>query len=309
MKAFYSIIILVLLSYSCRNKECMYHDAVLDNNIGGKIINSSVVDSISSSVGLPSNFKLLRSDVENAVAAIQNDERVILYNPEFIMNVYNMTNSHWSYVSVIAHEIGHHLSGHTFVGKSLFQREIEADRFSGFVMRRLGATVDQATASLRLFDQSPSSHPPKNDRINAVIVGWNSAGESNDIKPCPMSNQNAKFNNVWVDHNVRFGMLVHIDLTVNNINNGSADCVIYFRKRNGGSLMDTDGDYRSTDGSVSARVTIAPTSPSERFKDLQLFIPYQELHGAANEDLVFHAELFSGDKSLAKSWDMHFRLR
>ena len=309
MKSYYPIIAVLISSCSNTSKDCMYHSSNFNNNVGVKVIQPSVIDSVSSTVGLPPNFKLIRSDVDNAMAKVQDGERAILYNPEFIMNVYNMTISHWSYVSVIAHEVGHHLSGHTFVGKSLFQRELEADRFSGFVMRRLGATADQATATLRLFDQSPSSHPPKSDRISAVLGGWNSAGESKNVKSDPMSNPNAKFNNVWVDHNVRFGMLVHIDLTVNNINNSSADCVIYFRKRNGGSLMDTDGNYRSTDGSVSARVTIAPTSPSERFKDLQIFIPYQELHGATNEDLVFHAELFSGDKSLAKSWDMHFRLR
>lgn len=83
-------------------------------------------------------FEIKAADVSNAQARIVGDKRLILYNQEFMARVKRTTNTDWAAVSILAHEIGHHLEGHT-LGKdgSRPADELEADRFSGHV--RIGS--------------------------------------------------------------------------------------------------------------------------------------------------------------------------
>ncbi|MEJ7666929.1 MAG: hypothetical protein WKG07_49205 [Hymenobacter sp.] len=65
--------------------------------------------------------------------------------------------------------MGHHLNGHTLRGGgSQPQDELEADEFSGFVLRRLGASLAQAQAApgRRCADEAGSaSHPGRTPRL------------------------------------------------------------------------------------------------------------------------------------------------
>ena len=69
--------------------------------------------------GLPQNFKVIEGEVPNAAAIIMMGksgvpERVIAYNAAFMKQVREATiNNDWASISIMAHEIGHHLSGHT----------------------------------------------------------------------------------------------------------------------------------------------------------------------------------------------------
>lgn len=69
--------------------------------------------------GLPQNFVVTEADVPNAAAAILLDQnelphRVIAFNPQFMDEVKRATGGNaWAAVSVMAHEAGHHLAGHT----------------------------------------------------------------------------------------------------------------------------------------------------------------------------------------------------
>lgn len=64
--------------------------------------------------GLLPNF-IVREDlqVRTAVAYIKGKERLIAYNPVFISTILDSSGTDWSAVSVLAHEIAHHLLGHT----------------------------------------------------------------------------------------------------------------------------------------------------------------------------------------------------
>jgi hypothetical protein len=59
---------------------------------------------------------------------------------------------------------------------------LEADRFSGFVLYNLGATLDEAQIAIRTFSgtQGSSTHPGRSARIAAITNGWISASE---LKP------------------------------------------------------------------------------------------------------------------------------
>ena len=66
-------------------------------------------------------------------------------------------------LSVLAHEIGHHITGHTVLNNlSSYAEELGADRFAGFVLGRIGADFTQAMKwTLILNKHDTKSHPAR----------------------------------------------------------------------------------------------------------------------------------------------------
>ena len=127
--------------------------------------------------GLRPNFTIRAANVDNASAVIDaaTGERLILYNQEFMRAVRMRTNSDWSQVSILAHELGHHLQGHTLqAGGSRPSIELEADQFSGFVLQRMGATLDDALRAMRAIatEEGSRTHPPRSARLAAITNGY-----------------------------------------------------------------------------------------------------------------------------------------
>jgi hypothetical protein len=141
--------------------------------------------------GLPSNFTIKSANVSNACAVVYNKKRYILYNPEFMEKINDDSKTHFAEIAILAHEIGHHLSGHTLKDEgSNYDDELESDNFSGYMLFKLGATIEESKSAFnQLPVQGSLTHPPKAARIAAVTNGWYSAkrnGETpsirNDIK-------------------------------------------------------------------------------------------------------------------------------
>ncbi len=63
--------------------------------------------------GLPQNFIVVPQNVSTAVAYIKNKKRYIGYNDGFVDRICDQANTDWAAISVLAHEIAHHLAGHT----------------------------------------------------------------------------------------------------------------------------------------------------------------------------------------------------
>jgi hypothetical protein len=125
--------------------------------------------------GLRPNFDVVEASVGNAAAGIEGDRRVVLYDPGFAREINQLTGTPWGNYSVMAHEIGHHLQGHTIVPDgSQPPTELEADEFSGFILARMGASRDEAQIAMaRYGDGSGSgSHPPRGPRLQAIVAGW-----------------------------------------------------------------------------------------------------------------------------------------
>ena len=135
-----------------------------------------VVDQILRQVGLLRNFVVVECpNTENCFATVVDGQRYIVYDGAFMKRVENATHTDWSAISIVAHEIGHHLQGHTIDGKGARpQKELEADRFSGFVMQRLGASLDEALVAIKTLgdDKATYSHPAKANRVEAIRLGW-----------------------------------------------------------------------------------------------------------------------------------------
>lgn len=142
----------------------------------------SALGSIMKYTGLPTNFLLVAADVDNAAAAIYNNKRYILYNQRFMEEVGKKTKSKFGALSILSHEVGHHLSGHTlFEAEARPELELEADRFSGFILAKMGASVEDACIAMEIYGSSvaSSTHPSKKTRIAAVVNGWKEAMEDN----------------------------------------------------------------------------------------------------------------------------------
>ncbi|WP_439496528.1 hypothetical protein [Bosea sp. (in: a-proteobacteria)] len=157
-----------------------YPDDKFDTNVysfGSTAEAQSVVSKITSSAGLKPNFEIIAYNVPNAAAVIQNGIRYILYNQAFINQITQQTSSEWGAWSIMAHEVGHHLNGHTLQpGGSKPPTELEADEFAGFAVQKIGGTLDQALSPYKTMNPAGSStHPPRDARLTAVTKGWNSA--------------------------------------------------------------------------------------------------------------------------------------
>jgi len=160
---------------------CSYYGEKVTGNITAYDADAetkTLVTEIMAVIGLKANFELRVANVPNAAAVLIKGKRYILYNPKFMEQINATTGTNWAAISILAHEIGHHLNGHTLdnVG-SRPKTELEADEFSGFVLRKMGATLGDAQAVMSVIAslKGSHSHPAKKDRLAYIATGWNNA--------------------------------------------------------------------------------------------------------------------------------------
>lgn len=156
-----------------------------------------IISNIVTYSGLPDNFKVYRADyINNAFATIKDGERIIVYDSKMFNDVEWYSDTFWSSVSILAHEIGHHLSGHTEDGLgSKPDKELEADKFSGFVLYKMGASLEQSIKAIELYatDFDSDTHPKKSKRIKSITEGWEDANNqrfNSALPPSPKDNPN-----------------------------------------------------------------------------------------------------------------------
>src|SRR6185436_2480072 len=140
----------------------------------------NIIKNILSIVGLKPNFEIRAADIPNAAAVIYNSKRYVLYNPQFVASLNKSAGNSWASVSILAHEIGHHLNGHTLTETgSRPDIELEADEFSGFVLRKMGASLNDAQIAMKIAADVKASHthPAKADRLEAIATGWTTAND------------------------------------------------------------------------------------------------------------------------------------
>ena len=149
----------------------------------------NALSKILSVVGASKRFVVAPCEnINNALAVIDDGMRYILYDPEFINSI-SETSNYWANMSILAHEVGHHINGHTLgASVSAYEnkiQELESDEFSGFVMQKIGSTLEQATDAIASIsfsgDDSYSSHPNKERRIRAITKGYNNAKNNSFI--------------------------------------------------------------------------------------------------------------------------------
>jgi len=103
-------------------------------------------------------------------------ERYILYNNNFFNKLKEETGSEWAATSIMAHEIGHHVRGHALSNRgSTHPVEFEADYYSGIVLAKMGASLEEAQLAMQHFGNAKATpfHPAKADRLLEIEKGWN----------------------------------------------------------------------------------------------------------------------------------------
>lgn len=146
-----------------------------------------IIGNIMGLIGLQMNFLVVQcANINNAFAVNFDGDigkiRYIIYDDGFLDRIKLKTQTDWSAISILAHEIGHHLNGHTLdeLG-SRPHKELEADEFSGFALNKLGANLEEAQAAMQnaASEKQSKTHPAKKDRLKSISEGWtNSASLS-----------------------------------------------------------------------------------------------------------------------------------
>lgn len=132
-------------------------------------------------LGLQADFELREAKVNNVEASISHRKRYILYNPSFISWINNITKDKWATIALLAHEVGHHLNGHTIKKSgSKPALELEADEFAGFVLYKLGASLEQSQEVMKYIANAEASrtHPGRASRMIAIEKGWSRAANT-----------------------------------------------------------------------------------------------------------------------------------
>jgi hypothetical protein len=103
------------------------------------------------------------------------DEDYFAFNELFFDSVFTVTKSYNCIKSICFHEIAHHFYRHPLKSKwEAHVHELEADRYSGFLMRMIGATLEQSIAAMTHFgnETDTHSHPSKYKRIAEIRSGY-----------------------------------------------------------------------------------------------------------------------------------------
>lgn len=159
--------------------------------------------------GLPMNFIVSEcSGIQNAFAYNYDGIQYIFYGNEFLESLNSNSNDIGS-ITVLAHEIGHHLAGHTSANSYISQycknapcndqsqdcldaleisrkRELQADRFAGFIMYKFGSSLSQTQEAFRRllnnqdYEDLCSTHPTLSKRLNAIKEGYDKAKQQEE---------------------------------------------------------------------------------------------------------------------------------
>ena len=166
--------------------------ALQGNSFSSNATADSALEEILNAIGASKRFVIHPcNNIDNAAAITLLGVRYIFYNPNWMSNL--QYSGDWANKFILAHEVGHHINNHTIdaalrisgkiansqdLASSRFE-ELEADEFAGFVLGRLGASLDQALTAVRNssnMDDTFSTHPKRDKRINAVKKGFNKSG-------------------------------------------------------------------------------------------------------------------------------------
>lgn len=144
--------------------------------------NQKSIDNILNTIGIANANFVTKSckDIYNAFAYYDsyNKIRYIAVDENFIYNL-NPKNYQWTSVFVLAHEIAHHLNGHTITGiksdNERRQRELDCDKFAGFAIRKLGGSIESLKKAIKSIPHPKNnmgSHPTYERRLASALEGY-----------------------------------------------------------------------------------------------------------------------------------------
>lgn len=136
-----------------------------------------IIDRMKEIANMHNNFKvLIATRLGNAMATYQNGYDIVLIDLDFMDYVNRQADTDWGAISIIAHEMGHHYFGHVkgLGGQNQLKKELEADYFSGWMLRQLGASLKSSKKAINYFgtESDSGTHPNKYTRMEYIEQGW-----------------------------------------------------------------------------------------------------------------------------------------
>jgi hypothetical protein len=118
-------------------------------------------------------FTLKKSNVDNAQATMLGQERYLLYSGLFLRAAVTDAQTKWAAKGIFAHEIGHHVLLQDLTNTDPIRRrecELEADAWAASILARMGATREEALASILILksDIDPKYYPVQSARIEGM---------------------------------------------------------------------------------------------------------------------------------------------
>lgn len=125
--------------------------------------------------------------IPNFAAELFQNTRRIYYNPRIVgrdlkrlsfskKTITVTTEDNWSLLTILAHEIGHHVNDHFSPINSRLSphdKELEADVFAGSLIYKIGGSLEQAKLAYNgESEKATKTHPGRIDRITAIEKGW-----------------------------------------------------------------------------------------------------------------------------------------
>ena len=145
----------------------------------GKSRNIAELDAICNDLNIKNNFEFKYCNgIQNASSLIYEGKRYIVYDADYFFN--EIGANRFFGIFVLAHEIAHHLNGHT-ISKSNYsyieqqEKELQCDFFAGTVLYKFGLNLIELKNILRWIpdsDNEYSTHPGLKKRIEAVVDGY-----------------------------------------------------------------------------------------------------------------------------------------
>lgn len=139
--------------------------------------------------------------------------------------------------------------------------------------------------------------------------------ESEPVKMTPDDKRKSgkastEFEKMWVDYNVtekgRLGMRIHVKFSVFNLKGVDSQLAIYFEKSDGTKLKSTSKSFSSKDGQVAVYRALKPGYDETVYKDLELFMPYEELKLERGKyDLKMDADVIYDNGDLVEHMNYH----
>lgn len=116
--------------------------------------------------------------------------RLILYNPTFFTQTGFQSGNKFVGLGILAHELGHHKKNHSDspnwwdYNKHPWEKEIEADFYSGEILAKLGAKGEDLIALHRLMFSTwgSPSHPDSFRRIQGISKGYIAGGGKDEVE-------------------------------------------------------------------------------------------------------------------------------
>jgi hypothetical protein len=166
------------IKYSPEDQFCAYDGERIVGKLYGFLPDSMMEKLLAevSAYGPAIKLRLFASNVSNAAALVTGDEKLLLFSQQFMDKLSEETDTWYSVKAILAHEVAHHIFGHT-LSKSPDERhkeELAADRYSGMVLRQMGATLKEALSAVAQIGPQGDSptHPGAEVRKAAVTSGY-----------------------------------------------------------------------------------------------------------------------------------------